>query len=456
MKVAELQPTNKNLIASLKRDPFSRNIDLFRFTKLCCSIEDNAAIAINGKWGSGKTFFVKQLKLIFDAYNNLSSTLSEDERKTIINCIEKCNVNAAINNQIVFYYDAWANDNDVDPMLSIIYQLAVSSGTEFFFDDPKSLLKSAAYIIEQFAGNNNLQFAETLKKDNSLEIIKQQKVLQKSITDFLSELIPEHGDRMIIIIDELDRCRPDFAVSLLERVKHYFLNDRVTFIFSINTLELQHTISNVYGVGFDSCRYLDRFFDLQIDLPEPDLSNLFSELGLKADFVYNDICKRVIQYCNFEIREINRFNSNAILAYDKSSRFEFSFSDGKAIEFGLLVLVPILIGLKMCDITKYDKFIHGEDSSPLIAVLTMNEEPLDYCSELLSQDETFDKNSASAGHKVIDYRERIKQYYAAMFSNHYESDYQEIRIGELSISKNTRNVVMHAASLISNYGILNG
>lgn len=155
-------------------------------------------------------------------------------------------------------------------------------------------------------------------------------------------------------------------------------------------------------------------------------------------------------------REINRFNSNTILAYDKSSRFEVSFSDEKAIKFGLLVLVPILIGLKMCDITKYDKFIHGEDSSPLIAVLTMNEKPLDYCSQLLSQDETFDKNSASEGHKVIDYRERIKQYYAAMFSNHDESGYQEKRIGKLSISKNTRNVVMHAASLISKYGTLNG
>ena len=53
------------------------------------------------------------------------------------------------------------------------------------------------------------------------------------------------GNRLIIMVDELDRCKPSYAVKLLERIKHYFTNDRITFVFSVNTYELEKNDTQV-------------------------------------------------------------------------------------------------------------------------------------------------------------------------------------------------------------------
>lgn len=64
---------------------------------------------------------------------------------------------------------------------------------------------------------------------------------------------------MIIFIDELDRCKPSFAVHLLEQIKHYLYDERIIFVLSVNQEELQYTIKHFYGNEFDASRYLDRF-----------------------------------------------------------------------------------------------------------------------------------------------------------------------------------------------------
>lgn len=74
---------------------------------------------------------------------------------------------------------------------------------------------------------------------------------------------------MYIIIDELDRCRPSYAVAMLERIKHLFQIPDIVFLVATNTAQLQHSIGAVYGSGFDSARYLHRFFDMSYSLAEP-------------------------------------------------------------------------------------------------------------------------------------------------------------------------------------------
>lgn len=60
MKKFELMPTEENLIESLRKDFLKRNKDLVRFYELLEAQEEACSIAIDGRWGSGKTFFVKQ------------------------------------------------------------------------------------------------------------------------------------------------------------------------------------------------------------------------------------------------------------------------------------------------------------------------------------------------------------------------------------------------------------
>jgi hypothetical protein len=88
------------------------------------------------------------------------------------------------------------------------------------------------------------------------------KGFQANLAATIKEFFYRKEDRyMFVIVDELDRCRPTFAIELLERVKHLFEVDRVIFVFATDLEQLSHAISVVYGVEFASKKYLFRFFD---------------------------------------------------------------------------------------------------------------------------------------------------------------------------------------------------
>lgn len=295
MKKNDLQPTPDNIRNTFIRDSIGRNKDLLYFIKIIDSINESYSIALDSYWGSGKTFFVKQVKMILDANNEFTYD-SVDNRDEVI---EKWNslLNSDIintNYHIPIYYDAWANDYDNDPILSIIYQIIQTVGNHASIEEDKGLghvFELAGDIFEQVKGFNPMEIAKKLKSDNPLESIIQAKSLQERINEFIESLIPEHGERLLIIIDELDRCNPEFAVKLLERIKHYFNNDKVTFVFSVNLAEFQHTIKQHYGVDFNANRYMDRFFDLTINLPEPDITRYMRLHSLSKDsgYVYDTI-----------------------------------------------------------------------------------------------------------------------------------------------------------------------
>ena len=70
MRNYSLNPTEENAYKLLRENPIQRNEYVFQFVRLLTHMEDNCySVALNGDWGSGKTFFVKQVKLILDAHN---------------------------------------------------------------------------------------------------------------------------------------------------------------------------------------------------------------------------------------------------------------------------------------------------------------------------------------------------------------------------------------------------
>lgn len=120
--------------------------------------------------------------------------------------------------------------------------------------------------------------------------------------------MPEQGERLVVFIDELDRCKPSFSVDFLEKIKHYFYNDKITFVFSINSEELQNTIKKYCGESFDGYKYLSKLFDLYIELPQADLTNYYCKLKLQnkirsAHFIIDSVFTKY----NFQLREIKKF-----------------------------------------------------------------------------------------------------------------------------------------------------
>lgn len=85
---------------------------------------------------------------------------------------------------------------------------------------------------------------------------------REALDDFLQEAALKHQVLpLFVFIDELDRCRPPFAIAMLERVKHLFEIDNVVFVIATDTKQLSHSVGAVYGGGFNSEGYLARFFN---------------------------------------------------------------------------------------------------------------------------------------------------------------------------------------------------
>lgn len=429
MKSYELLPTEENLIDFFVKDAIKRNKDIANFYKILQCQEQQSAIAIDGRWGSGKTFFVHQTKMIISAFNS-SCNMKDDLRKQIISKLSKFNVDQNTETSIIsVYYDAWENDNDTEPILSLIYEITKQLSVDFSLSD-KSIVDLASVIIEMISGKNVKKIKDVLTSEDPFTKLKIQKNIEDKIKQFLTDLLRERANRLVIFIDELDRCNPRFAVQLLEQVKHY------------------------YGTEFDACRYLDRFFDLRIALPPADINGFYEELGFSSIHYVDEIMKRIINMYNFELREITKFYLQVKTAIFKpiqnSKNYNFIFSEGEGRMIIIVYIVPLLIGLKIVDVSQYDDFVNGKDVTPLIKLLNSDR---DKCilRGMLGGNEDFDKGAEKK--KIVSPEQVIKRLYEAIFVNTYEREHSII-LGKYEFSKESKIMAIRTASILSDYADL--
>ncbi len=454
MKNYELLPTEENLIDCLYRDSINRNKDIAYFYNILQAQESMTTIAIDGRWGSGKTFFVRQTKMVLNALNP-SCGMDDELKSKITNGIHLLNNNEnKENNSIAVYYDAWKNDNDTDPIFSLIYEIIKQLNIDFSLSSMDAV-KLAGSIIEMITGHNINNIKDILTSDDPFTKFKEQKSIESKIQEFFTEILAERGDRLVIFIDELDRCKPTFAVQFLEQIKHYVFDDRITFVFSVNLEQLQHTIKQYYGLNFDSCRYLDKFFDLRISLPPADMNKFYQQIGFESESSYyvDSVVKRVIQMFNFELREISRFYSQVKSAvYDgtRDSGYNYSFPDQKGKLIIMMYIVPLLIGLKIADISKYDNFINGRDSEPLIELFD-NDKDISILKNMLNRDESFEQEE---GKKFVTYEEIIKRFYDAIFVTNYNNRIYKTVLGQYEFSKESKNFAISVSNMMSSIAVL--
>ena len=133
----ELEPTRENLLQTLEQDMLDRNKSVWQFARLCNYQDGKCSIAIDAKWGYGKTFFVKHVQLLLEAFNDFTNAVTDEERITIKKAFQRqmgTGENAALlEPQVCVYYDAWKNDNDGDPILSLIYEILSSTAQNYSF-----------------------------------------------------------------------------------------------------------------------------------------------------------------------------------------------------------------------------------------------------------------------------------------------------------------------------------
>ena len=223
-----------------------------RLTNLVATQELPLTVSLHGQWGTGKTFMLKRWQ----------KTLEQENFRAI-------------------YFNAWEDDFYDDPLVAMIGQLS-----EYFQERSlKSLVSDVAKVAVPLIRQNVLGVLEkhtgltlTLSQGNEtsqdpLESYISQRTskveLKRKLTDLSAKVLEETGHPLIFIVDELDRCRPTFAIELLERVKHIFDVSHIVFVFGLNRDELSKSLSSVYG-DINTDVYLRRFFDFEFNLPEAD------------------------------------------------------------------------------------------------------------------------------------------------------------------------------------------
>ena len=248
------------------RDEFTRKPIAEKILKLLDSDIDVSPLIIDGKWGTGKTEFCFKLKNLIEANN------TNDYKVGYVNAFQADHANEPLLTLIAEVAGFYNEDNekrrsfikDAIPYLRLVSGIGMKAIANLAFG------KYAANIPDDFKeGLEAIEDGSDSLIDQSLEsMIKDQVEAEKNLST-LKEALKEIAsiNPVILLIDELDRCRPDFAVMMLETIKHVFDVDNVQIILVTNAEQLKATIKHSYGSETKSHDYLYKFFKYQINLP---------------------------------------------------------------------------------------------------------------------------------------------------------------------------------------------
>lgn len=277
----EVPSDNPFLHDALERKPLVEFL-----ASLIGRLEGPFVLALDSPWGTGKTTIVKMLK----------AKLAMDQ----FQCV---------------YFNAWKVDYVNDPLVALVSALddihltddgaesafrghlktakkitsavakravvaGVKAATLGILDIEDDLEKMAADAAGEVAGNLVDAFQ---KEKQALEKFRSE--IEKAVKQLKAT---EKKETLVFFIDELDRCRPTFAIEMLERIKHLFDVPNIVFVLSVDKSQLEASTAAVYGEKINASEYLRRFIDLEYGIPmvqsKKFTKTLLTRFELDAEF----------------------------------------------------------------------------------------------------------------------------------------------------------------------------
>lgn len=300
-------------IDELPDDDFQRQDVAIKLAELLASDIDVSPLLLNGNWGSGKTTLVRRLE------NQLI------ERRDNIEHI---------------YINAFQEDHCENSLITLIAAIARAVPND---EDPKLFEKAIPVIKYGLKIGSKAAIGWLLRKnfDDCAEEIEQaiKESTNKAVDYSIDSMLKDHRDseqniaalkgtledlskekKFVIIIDELDRCKPSFAIDIIENIKYIFDMDNIRFLLVANSNHLESSICHKYGDSGTSKGYLDKFVKYTLDIPSSfgqpwSLKNSSAEFFLKelerneiidiyqTKEVLNDIAE-LIKINNISLREV--------------------------------------------------------------------------------------------------------------------------------------------------------
>lgn len=245
----------------LNREEFVNGI--LDFINLLSDNKKGLCFAVDGRWGTGKTFVLNMLEKRLREYQ---SEKTADE------------------NYYVFHYNCWQYDyyeepsvaivsaimNSIDEELSLEKREAVKAAYEVAKEEVK---KIAGEFLKNHIGINIIDLVDrvhgvnvdqTEKKNEFDDMFSFKKTLDQARQSF--KKIAEKKT-IVFVVDELDRCVPEYAIKVLERLHHFFDGiDNIIVLIAVDSEQLKHSVKEIYGIHTDVKDYLKKFISLTFKL----------------------------------------------------------------------------------------------------------------------------------------------------------------------------------------------
>lgn len=253
----------------LDRDEFIENV--VKIVNQLSEIERGCCFAIEGGWGVGKTFVIEEIE---ERLKEISSEGTNSDR------------------YFVFHYNCWQHDYYEEPAVAIISAMLASiredevlvngeaeriikAGYEFVGEELK---KIAGLYIENKIGINLISWAEDIKNnkeinqkaENEFDVMFNFSQTIEKVRKKLQEIAAERT--IVLFVDELDRCIPQYAIKVLERLHHIFYGlDNIVVVLAIDRKQLEHSVEEMFGARKDESsidieKYLKKFIDFSMVL----------------------------------------------------------------------------------------------------------------------------------------------------------------------------------------------
>lgn len=259
---------------------------------------ESRVIAIKAGFGLGKTFFAKELMKLIDEDLKESKQKSNDSLKVYCH-----------------YVDIWKEDYTNEPLLALLYALEnMSDRYQSWLDKSTSKkdMKNVVAVGEAAVSTLFLpQFGEFIAraKNNLRDIREFNKFYQietyEKMRDNIAKAFQRNkNEKFVIIVDEIDRCMPEYAIRFLETLKHFFDVNGLYFILMLNENHLKKSIKkNFKYINFGLWK--DKFIDVEFDLSVFHNQQKFITYLVEQKYNFKDKINNIEMYITY--KEIQKY-----------------------------------------------------------------------------------------------------------------------------------------------------
>ncbi|MDM7659337.1 KAP family P-loop NTPase fold protein [Lactococcus lactis] len=361
--------SSEEYLKSAEEDIINRGDAIYNLSRLLYLAPSKAVIALEGEWGTEKTTACKKIENGVEVDEEFKSKYSQ-----------------------VVYFNAWENDIFDAPLQSLFFVLhnklsknKKRSKELVVMISELSLMLSNGLLKKLSSGIVNVHgFKKIFSKRYRAKQLNKKIFTISEIREKVNSLIEELNinKKLLIIIDELDRCNPAYAVKVLESIKHFFNNDKVVFLISCDKKELSHIIKGFYGQEFNAYKYLSRFFTISVSLPEFDRKTYVTSLVSKFQVIdgSNFPLGVLAQKFHLSIRDIQRVTTQYFMV--KGYVYASATNNTTIGEQVAFALIQYLLILKNENGDKFQEFLLGENFEEFFDIM----KAVDEKNEAMKQD----------------------------------------------------------------------